>query len=160
MRIHKQTSRTTGGITSIGFILLLVHLDLLAIFAKSRTSSVKYRIRSPLFFHFCGQKSFDFSKKVETFLLSRSLGRVHPARCRYSHGYRGRFRTRHILASLDGQSRILRARLAASIQSRILQARILQARLAASIQSRILRARLVASIQSRLAASSRARELD
>ena len=80
----------------------------------------------------------------------------------HSHGYRGRFRTRHILASLEGKSRILRARLAASIQSRILQARILQARLAASIQSRvlrarILRARLVASIQSCLAASSRAR---
>ena len=50
MRIHKQTSRTSGGITSIGFILLLVHLDLLAIFAKSRTSSVKYRIRSPFIF--------------------------------------------------------------------------------------------------------------
>ena len=58
MRIQNQTSRTSGGITSIGFILLVVHLDLLAIFAKSRTSSVKYRIRSPFIFPMLWSETF------------------------------------------------------------------------------------------------------
>ena len=89
-----MASRTEGGT-----YLSRVHLDLdlLAILQRVALSPVlrgNERIRFLLFFHFCGQKSFDlgkvetsfeygpFEKGPLTFLLSHFSGSVHQARCR------------------------------------------------------------------------------
>ena len=74
--INKLVALGGRGCTSIGFISL--DPDLLAISQRVARVRLNTEFVPLLFFPCCGQKHFDFSKKVETFLLSQFFGKGPP----------------------------------------------------------------------------------
>ena len=70
-----MASRTKGGM-----YLDWVHLDLDLFAISQRVARIRVNTEFVplLFFPCCGQKHFDFSKKVKTFLLSQFFGKGPP----------------------------------------------------------------------------------